>query len=267
MALADFRDGLTLSQTSATVGAGQFTLTVNRSGTTQFHNDSVVTWTPSGGSLNSLTTTFVSSTRVTAIGPATLVASAGTASITVTNTNGNPPGTVTFTINAAATSTSVASSLSPSAYGQSMTFTATVSNTSTGAAPSGSVEFFDGLTDLGAGTLGTSSGNQTNWTFTTAALNAGSHTIKATFSGSNGTRTQTVNPKALSYTIGNDSQTYGTPVALATDLGTTIATRCQRAEPEHCLQQHGRHHHGPRRYLRHHGVWCPTARAWPATTR
>ena len=36
--------------------------------------------------------------------------------------------------------------------------------------------------------------------------------------------TQTVNPAAISLTIGNDSQTYGTPANFATDLGTTINT-------------------------------------------
>ena len=36
--------------------------------------------------------------------------------------------------------------------------------------------------------------------------------------------TLTVNPYAFTYTIGNDSQTYGTPANLATDLGTTITT-------------------------------------------
>ena len=36
--------------------------------------------------------------------------------------------------------------------------------------------------------------------------------------------TLTVNKYAFSYTIGNDSQTYGTAANLATDLGTTITT-------------------------------------------
>ena len=36
--------------------------------------------------------------------------------------------------------------------------------------------------------------------------------------------TLTVNPYAFSYTIANDSQTYGTPANLASDLATTIDT-------------------------------------------
>jgi len=36
--------------------------------------------------------------------------------------------------------------------------------------------------------------------------------------------TLTVNPKPISYTIGNDSQTYGTPANLAADLAATINT-------------------------------------------
>jgi hypothetical protein len=84
----------------------------------------------------------------------------------------------------ATTSTSVASSLTSALQGQAMTFTATVSNTSTTATPAGSVEFFDGSTDLGPGTPGSGGGNQATWTLTTSALSVGSHTITAVYSGS-----------------------------------------------------------------------------------
>jgi len=51
-----------------------------------------------------------------------------------------------------ATSTAVDSSLNPSVYGQPITFTATITNSSTSATPTGTIEFYDGSTDLGAGT-------------------------------------------------------------------------------------------------------------------
>ncbi|HJT31415.1 MAG TPA: hypothetical protein VJ783_05145, partial [Pirellulales bacterium] len=56
------------------------------------------------------------------------------------------------------------------------------------------------------GTLADGSGLLSNYTVT---LNSG---------------TLTVNPYAFTYTIGNDSQTYGSPADLANDLGTTINT-------------------------------------------
>lgn len=103
------------------------------------------------------------------------------------------------------TNTSVTSS-SPddiSTYGDSVTFTATVTNTSGSAAPLGDVEFFDGVTDLGPGTVGSSNGNSTSWTFTISALNAGSHDIQAVFTSpfdfnvSGSDVTQTVSPRLL----------------------------------------------------------------------
>jgi streptogramin lyase len=102
----------------------------------------------------------------------------------------------------ATTSTSVASSLSAPLAGQAVTFTATVSNTSTAAAPTGSVEFYDGSTELGPGTPGSSSGNQATWTLTTSALSLGSHSITAVFTGcssfawSQGSMSVTVTPPA-----------------------------------------------------------------------
>ena len=39
------------------------------------------------------------------------------------------------------------------------------------------------------------------------------------------TGTLTVNPYVFSYTISDDSQTYGTPANFASDLGTVICTK------------------------------------------
>jgi hypothetical protein len=73
------------------------------------------------------------------------------------------------------TTTNIVSSLNPSAPGQSVTFTATI----TGASPTGTVQFMDGATNLGAA-VALSSGQAT---LTTSALTSGSHSITATYNG------------------------------------------------------------------------------------
>jgi sugar lactone lactonase YvrE len=121
------------------------------------------------------------------------------------------------------TSTVVASSSTgnTSTYGDGVTFTATVTNISGSTAPSGGVELFDGATDLGPGSLGSSGGNSTNWTFTTTALHAGSHDIHAYFTSSfdfndsNGDATQAVDSRVLHVNFTGSDKVYD---------GTTAAT-------------------------------------------
>ncbi len=83
-----------LSPTSATAGGSAFTLTVNGS---SFVNGSIVQWKGA-----SRTTTYVSSTQLTAAITAADIASAGTASVTVFNPapGGGTSNAQTFTINA-----------------------------------------------------------------------------------------------------------------------------------------------------------------------
>ena len=96
------------------------------------------------------------------------------------------------------TVTSVSSSVNASTYGQSVTFTATISDTS-GLVPTGSVEFYDGSTDLGTGSILSGSGQSATSTFTISTLGAGSHSITAVYTGtgvfdnSTGALSQTVN--------------------------------------------------------------------------
>src|SRR5438552_3305238 len=82
-----------ISPASTTAGSAQFTLTVNG---TNFVSTSTVYWNGSP-----LTTTFVSSTQLTAIVPAANVAAVGTASVTVLNPapGGGTSNAQTFTIN------------------------------------------------------------------------------------------------------------------------------------------------------------------------
>src|SRR5271166_605506 len=98
--------------------------------------------------------------------------------------------------------------------GRESPFTATVTSSST---PTGSVEFYDGSTDLGPGTAGATTGTTATWTYMTSTLTAGSHTVQAVytatgnFSGSTSSNlTQTVSPAPLTITAQNDSKTYST---------------------------------------------------------
>ena len=72
-----------------------------------------------------------------------------------------------------------ASSANPSTNGQSVTFTATVTvNAPGGGSPQGTVNFNDGATFLGSGSL--SSGTAT---FSTSGLSVGTHSITASYAG------------------------------------------------------------------------------------
>jgi hypothetical protein len=110
--------------------------------------------------------------------------SAGSHPITVPyagdgNFNGTTSVAISQTVNKAATSTVLGSSANPSTNGQSVTFTATVSVNAPGAGtPQGTVNFNDGATFLGSGSL---SGGIA--TFSTAALTVGTHAITASYAG------------------------------------------------------------------------------------
>ena len=82
-------------------------------------------------------------------------------------------------VNQASTHTNVTSSSNPSAFGQSVILTARVSPVSPGGGtPTGSVDFFDGATELGSISLTAGVAN-----FSTSALALGSHSITAVYSG------------------------------------------------------------------------------------
>ena len=126
------------------------------------------------------------------------------------------------------TTTSVGSSLNPSTSGQAVTFTATVSDTS-GGVPAGSVEFYEGSTDLGPGSALSGSGNSATSTLTTSTLIPGSQSISAvytptgTFAGSSGSVTQTVNtPPATTTFLGDDSTTQGSWIGVYGSQGYNV---------------------------------------------
>ena len=96
-------------------------------------------------------------------------------------------GCANTTISKGATSTAVVSSVNPSQFAQSVTFTATVAATAPASGtPTGSVEFFDGLTSLGTASL---SGGQAS--LTTSALSVGSHPVTVVYAGDSNFLTST----------------------------------------------------------------------------
>lgn len=105
------------------------------------------------------------------------------------NFNGSTSSAITQTVDKASTSTLLTSGLNPSTFGQSVTFTATVSVVSPGVGtPAGTVNFFNGATLLGSGTL---SANEA--TFTTSSITAGTNGIIAVYAGDTNFTTSTSN--------------------------------------------------------------------------
>ena len=104
-----------------------------------------------------------------------------------------------------------------------VTFTATIDNTSgTDGTPTGSVEFFDGTTDLGAGTALSGSGTSATSTFSIATLSTATQSISAVyeptgvFETSTGAVSQSVNPAVLTITAVTNTKPYdGTTSAAA----------------------------------------------------
>ena len=121
----------------------------------------------------------VSSSQITATSPAgigtvdvTVITAAGTsAPMAVDRFSYVVPGSA---VTPAGTTTALSSSQNPANTGQAVRFTATVS----GAAPTGTVTFLDGGTQIGSATLTGSTAS-----FTTASLTTGSHSITARYSG------------------------------------------------------------------------------------
>ena len=102
----------------------------------------------------------------------------------------------TVSVPLAGSSTALVTDQNPSTSGQSVTFTATVTSGQASATPGGSVEFFDGTTSLGTGTMvaGVAS-------ISPSGLGIGSHDITARYGGdaifatsTSSTVTQVVNP-------------------------------------------------------------------------
>jgi hypothetical protein len=131
------------------------------------------------------------------------------------------------------TTTTVTSSspANTSTYGDSVTFTATV----TPGVTAGDVTFMEGGTCAAPGTVlsgPTTVNGSGQASFNTSTLTVPSHTITACYAGtsgfnpSEGSVTQTVNPKAATWTTNPDSKTYGDadPIPLTTGSGDFLVT-------------------------------------------
>lgn len=78
--------------------------------------------------------------------------------------------------------------------GLAVTFKATLSNTVAAIGPGGSIQFYDGATLLGTGTVSNGSAS-----FSTSSLIVGTHTITAVYSGD--TNYQTATSSSLKETV------------------------------------------------------------------
>ena len=170
---------------------------------------------------------------------------------------------LTQVVSLLATETTLTSSSNPSVFGQSVTFTATVENTSgAGGVPTGSVEFFDGATSLGAGSTLSGAGTTATSTFTTSTLTAGGHSISVVYTATgsfldstSSILTQTVDQATLTITADDQSKVYGAalPTLTASYSGFVNGDTPASLDTLPTLSDH-RHVRQPRRGqpLRHH---------------
>ncbi|MDQ1420280.1 MAG: hypothetical protein QOJ52_2242 [Acidimicrobiaceae bacterium] len=126
---------------------------------------------------DSITLTFQAKSNPQAISNCAGVGYADQLQINTTLTGG--PACAATTIAKAQTTTAVTSDHNPSVFGQPVTLTATVSVNAPGAGtPTGTVQFFDGATPIGSGSL-----TAGQFAITTAALSVATHPITATYAG------------------------------------------------------------------------------------
>ncbi len=109
----------------------------------------------------------------------------------------------------AATTTTVSSSLNPFASGASVTYAATVTTTGPNA-PTGTVNFFDGATQLGTGTLN-GAGSATLAASNVTSL--GQHSITATYSGDASNATSTSSPLTVTVNAATFALTANAPTS------------------------------------------------------
>jgi trimeric autotransporter adhesin len=135
---------------------------------------------------------------------------------------------VTVPITQSASTTTLAFSPSTSVYGQSVTLTATVAAVSPGAGTAtGTVEFFNGSTDLGTGTL--SNGVAT---LDTTALPVGSDSVTADYSGDNNFTSSTSTAVTVPVTQASSTTTVTFfPVAPVSGQSVTLTATVAAVSP------------------------------------
>ncbi len=161
-----------LTGTWTCVGAGGGTCTASGSGNIA----DTVNLPPGGIVVYTVNATISPSASGTISNTATIMEPAGVTESSPINNSA----TDTDTVDApSATTTTVTSSSNPSHFGEPVTFTATVASGS--GTPTGTVTFKDGATILGTVALAGSAA-----TFTTSALERGTHSMTASYSGAPG---------------------------------------------------------------------------------
>ncbi len=125
----------------------------------------------------------------------------------------------------AATATTLSVSGSTVAVGATITLTASVTSAS-GTVASGSINFFDGSTQLGSGTVSATGGAS----YTTATLAAGSHSLTAAFAGNgsfatstSAAQTLTVTAPALTSSVTLTASSASTAQGLPVEFVATVA--------------------------------------------
>jgi hypothetical protein len=184
------------------------------------------------GSVQFLDGTSSLGTAILSGGAATLAApslAVGSHSITAVysgdaNDAASTSAVLTQVVNKVASGVTLSSSVNPSAFGQSVTFTAKVTPTSA----TGSMQFLDGTTVLGTGTV---SGGVA--VLPTAALGVGSHSITAVYGGdandaasTSAVLTQTVSKSASTVTLTTsvNPSAFGQSVSFTARLSPSSAT-------------------------------------------
>jgi hypothetical protein len=119
------------------------------------------------------------------------------------------------TVSKFAQTINITPSANPITYGALLTLTATL--TSSGAVPTGTVTFFDGATQLGAGMLNGSGVA----TYTTSALLSGPHSITANYGGDSNYSSMTSTAVSLTVNQVTPAITWATPAAIT--FGTALS--------------------------------------------
>ncbi len=207
---------LTVTQRTGAGGGASLTVTVNDASRTTTQANPPFSHTVAGELVNG--DTYATAVTGTPTYSTTAGTTAGTFAITVSGLTSQNyvlafvPGTLTVV--PSSSTTTLATSPNSSQYGDPVTLTATVTSGATGTA-----SFYDGSVYLGQGTV---TGGVA--TLSTTTLNAGTHTITATYNGDatyassmSGPATVTVAKKtaagggpALTVTVVNESREYGT---------------------------------------------------------
>ena len=131
-----------------------------------------------------------------------------------------------ITVGATATTTALVPSLNPANVGQSVTFVATVNSPGAATTPTGTVEYFDGATEIGSAGLN----GVPQAMFATSALAAGTHSITAMYQG-DGTFAASTSPVLMEVINGSTAATA------LTYSGPTTFTNGSAANPSAVLME------------------------------